>query len=208
MTPHQLISEAAALDIRLAITSEGKLRIDAPVGVVTPNLRAAFSSHRDALVKLCADRATVARLGGGLDQPSAPEQAVTGVPTRDWPTMASGTEEGSSGSPPEAASKKMSRQTSGFLAPEDVGCSRKWMTEFSWVSDVKPDDLPRGPFRLNGFTTIVDFEKYLTSLQDDVNRGERGPRARTGALQSDCEKLKGILAWHRGPGTSPFFSAN
>ena len=204
MTPRELIAEATALDITLTTTSGGKLRIDAPKGVVTPDLRAAFSSHRDALVKLCGERPTAVGHDGGLGQASAPDDEATGVQTRGWPEAASGNDRGSSGHPPATTS----RQTSGFLSPEDVWCSEEWMTEFAWVSDVKPDDLPRGPLRLNGFTTILDFEKYLRSLQDDVNRGERGPRARTGALQGDCEELKRILAWHRGPGTSPFFSAN
>ena len=52
-----------------------------------------------------------------------------------------------------------------------------------------PDDLPAEPFELNPWTTVVDRTRFLKWLQADIRRGETGPRARLGALQTDLRHL-------------------
>lgn len=52
------------------------------------------------------------------------------------------------------------------------------------------DDLPEVPFRLNGWTQVMDAAKMLRSLRADILRGPSGSRAFYGALQADLLALQ------------------
>lgn len=59
---------------------------------------------------------------------------------------------------------------------------------------LSPGDLPATPFEFGGPHCIVtDRRKFLTWLKSDVRRGAEGARARFGAIQTDIERLHGML---------------
>ena len=50
--------------------------------------------------------------------------------------------------------------------------------------------LPDAPFEVRPGSTVVDKEKYLARLVEDISYGPGGPRSMTGALQSDLRDLR------------------
>lgn len=73
------------------------------------------------------------------------------------------------------------------------------MDLLDWIATVTPADLPPAPFELYPRVTVVDPARFLNKLKQDAALGPRGARHRTGALQTDIERLhiivKGYLAW-------------
>ena len=63
----------------------------------------------------------------------------------------------------------------------------------NWVFDLDAGHLPAAPFPLNSKMTVVDVDRFLSSLRTDLELGPRGARARTGALQEQCEELQELL---------------
>lgn len=59
----------------------------------------------------------------------------------------------------------------------------------NWALALQPCDLPEVPFELMQAQIVVGKEKFLESLQRDIKRGPKGPRARFGALQADVKAL-------------------
>ncbi len=70
---------------------------------------------------------------------------------------------------------------------------QEWMTEWGWVNHLDMDDLPGAPFLLHRSVRVINKKKFLRHLQADVVQGPSGPRARTGALQSNCKRLREVL---------------
>jgi len=46
------------------------------------------------------------------------------------------------------------------------------------------------PFHLSACVRVLDAELFYETLRRDIERGPRGPRARTGALRDDLSKLQ------------------
>ena len=65
---------------------------------------------------------------------------------------------------------------------------------FAWIKTVEPGDFPPAPFILTRWSTIVDWDKYINSLQA---QDRDSVRARTGALQSDLRRLHDV--WNSDP---------
>jgi hypothetical protein len=55
------------------------------------------------------------------------------------------------------------------------------------------DDLPPAPFTFGRGVTVVDAEKFLTSIQADVRRGRLGPRAKPAVLHAELLRLRDLL---------------
>lgn len=51
-------------------------------------------------------------------------------------------------------------------------------------------DPPSAPFYLEPHIHVLDPAKFFEKLRHEIEVGPRGPRTRTGALQSDLQKLK------------------
>ena len=73
---------------------------------------------------------------------------------------------------------------------EGIGYSRE---DFGWVLGLDISELPSPPFRLNSEMTVVDSERFLRSLRTGIGEGPNGPRARTGALQTQCQELREVI---------------
>lgn len=58
---------------------------------------------------------------------------------------------------------------------------------------LSPDDLPAAPFEFEPGRTIVDREKFLRSIQDDVRMGQHGPRAVAGVLHQDLLAIRSLV---------------
>lgn len=50
--------------------------------------------------------------------------------------------------------------------------------------------LPDAPFSVESGVTVLDKKKFLAAIEDDIAHGPGGPRALTGAIQSDLAKLR------------------
>lgn len=59
---------------------------------------------------------------------------------------------------------------------------------------LSPDDLPPTPFEFGGpHCVVTDGGRFLRWLKSDIRRGAKGVRARFGAIQTDIERLHGVL---------------
>ncbi len=76
------------------------------------------------------------------------------------------------------------------VSPQEV---ERWDEEHGWLKKLAPSDLPSTLFLLHPSVEVVAPAKFLRRLQQDIARGPRSPRARTGALQGDCRRLKEVL---------------
>lgn len=65
MTADEVLRESARLGILLSVTGDGKLHVDAPIGAVSPELKAELQTHRDALVYRYEERAAIMEFDGG-----------------------------------------------------------------------------------------------------------------------------------------------
>lgn len=79
MTVDQLLQESVGLGIRLSVTAKDKLRVDAPVGVMTQGLRTEFEAQRDELVFRYLERAAIMEFDGGLPRMDAESLAQTAL---------------------------------------------------------------------------------------------------------------------------------
>lgn len=50
--------------------------------------------------------------------------------------------------------------------------------------------LPDAPFQVQPGCTVMDKEKFLAAVAQDIEHGPGGPRARTGAIQSELAQLR------------------
>lgn len=53
-------------------------------------------------------------------------------------------------------------------------------------------DLPADQFYLNLSIKVIDPIKFYTALRQDISQGDKNPRAKNGALQSDLKLLRDI----------------
>ena len=79
------------------------------------------------------------------------------------------------------------------LGREDGVDAERGLEGLEWVFEVVPGQLPSPPFRLNSGMTVTDNERFLRSLRSAIAEGAQGPRARTGALQKQCQELREIM---------------
>lgn len=63
----------------------------------------------------------------------------------------------------------------------------------AWAGALAPGELPAFPFTLRPGVTVTG-PTFLANIQAEVAAGPRGPRARTGALQRDVQKLREAIA--------------
>ncbi len=74
--------------------------------------------------------------------------------------------------------------------PADEPNLYSWDEQTSGMIDwFESADLPAAPFRLRGGVEVTDPKKFYASLNNDIEQGVDGARARTGALQEDLEGL-------------------
>lgn len=85
-----------------------------------------------------------------------------------------------------------------------VASPAEWMVLESWVQTLSSSDLPPQPFTLDHAIVVVDKEKYLKALKWEAELGPNGPRARSGAFQAECSKLRALL--DATPKSASFFS--
>ena len=85
-----------------------------------------------------------------------------------------------------------------------VASPAEWMVLESWVQTLSSSDLPPQPFTLDHAIVVVDKEKYLKALKREAELGPNGPRARSGAFQAECSKLRALL--DATPESASFFS--
>jgi len=62
-----------------------------------------------------------------------------------------------------------------------------------WIQSVTADQLPAAPFRVNHYTTVVDSGKWLAKIQTEARDGKDHPRARTGVLQREIERIRDLI---------------
>lgn len=53
--------------------------------------------------------------------------------------------------------------------------------------------IPAAPFSICSGVTVVDRDKFLANIDGDIEAGPAGPRAHTGAIQSDLIALRRIV---------------
>ena len=63
-------------------------------------------------------------------------------------------------------------------------------------------NLPAAPFRLRSGVEVTDPQRFYASLRNDIEQGEGGARARTGALQEDLVGLFDLFNDAEGPRNS------
>jgi hypothetical protein len=69
MTPDHLLADLEARGVTLSERGRPEgLRVDAPVGVITPELRAAITEHKADLIQLLFEREERAALMGGMTE--------------------------------------------------------------------------------------------------------------------------------------------
>lgn len=80
--------------------------------------------------------------------------------------------------------------------------SREWNREMQdlieWYMAIPK---PTGSFYLERHQHVVDTGKFFESLKLEIQTGPTGPRARTGALQSDLQRLKGYFSGEEKAGS-------
>ena len=85
MTPEALLSRLAALNVKLTAAG-GRLRVEAPAGALTDELRAALAEHKRALLDLLSRPSRgVRRLGGterrlSSTEPHDPDPQLAHIP--------------------------------------------------------------------------------------------------------------------------------
>ena len=79
--------------------------------------------------------------------------------------------------------------------PVDVGA----LADFVLLLSV--EDLPAAPFVLEPHRTVIDADKYLRALQRDVAAGPGGPRALTGDLYQELQRIHNLVIDHDSVGT-------
>lgn len=78
----------------------------------------------------------------------------------------------------------------------DVGQNLSWSHEeqelIDWFLALMAEQLPKPPFTLSAGVTVV-CSKFYDRLKLEIAAGARSPRARTGALQHDLQKLRLLM---------------
>jgi hypothetical protein len=126
-----------------------------------------------------------------------------------WITAAEAKEVGESKNPPKGSNagpawfvpnNKLHRfgENAEREAPVDLRTTKKPAEEAKW-DDVtleniewfkKGSKLPPAPFEVRPGSTVVDAEKYMTRLAEDIAHGPSGPRGLLGAIQFDLRDLR------------------
>ena len=65
--------------------------------------------------------------------------------------------------------------------------------QLNWIQSVTVDQLPRAPFRVNHFTTVVDPEQWLAKIQEDAQADPKFWRVRTGVVQREIEQIRELI---------------
>lgn len=183
MTVSDIREECARLGIQLSTTDRGALKVKALKGSVSPALLAGLKAHKDELLQELQDQAREA-----WDATEPP----LGQPGDENRERLQPTDDASIGGPPGQ----------GTTAATIEARANEGLEQFGWLFEIGPDDLPDVPFPLHHAVTVIDKERFLNSLRKDLAQGPRGPRARSGALQSDCARLATLLRDHRQYGRS------
>jgi hypothetical protein len=63
-----------------------------------------------------------------------------------------------------------------------------------WFTEARAGGrLPKEPFAFSVGVEVVNTAGFYEALHHDVLAGSNGPRAKTGALKADFERLKGLM---------------
>lgn len=93
--------------------------------------------------------------------------------------------------------RNVSTQTEKSQTPENVNAlwPPKVQSLIDWFMKLEP---PAESFNLEPHMFVIDPHKFFATIRREIETGPTGPRARTGALQSDLWKLKFIFELNRG----------
>jgi len=93
--------------------------------------------------------------------------------------------------------RNVSTQTEKSQTPANVNAvwPPKVQSLIDWFIKLEP---PAEPFYLQPHMRVIDPHKFFAKLRREIESGPSGPWARTGALQSDLQKLKVIFELNGG----------
>lgn len=191
MTAGALLAQLTALDVRLAADGPN-LRYTAPRGVLTPDLLAALRAHKRELLGLLRTTESGSRPRG---RDRSPPSAACGCCRRSswWRHAEHGHWICARCHPPRDESLVAARHEVGEARAPTSWTGGDAERLIDWFLRDGQKQIPTEPFNLAPWLKVVDPAVFRDSLLLDISCGADGPRARTGAIQEELERLRRFL---------------